>query len=132
TATLMNWLSATPSVSETRRASSSIDACRRKATLLLRMPSNLLPNITWPRHMDSELPGGAGEMAKIESNQPIRRTVHRRLQHHLIGGILQLRAPQKPERHRNGYLYQSVEYLVHLLRRQAAGIPLPLTCQHRL
>ena len=96
------------------------------------MSSNLPPNIAWPRHMDSELPGGVGEMMKIESNQPICRTVHGRLQDHLIGGVLQLRAPQEPERHRNGYFYQSIEYLVYLPRGQAAGVQMLLPCQDRL
>lgn len=82
--------------------------------------------------MDSELPGGAGEMTKVESNQPIRRTVHRRRQDHLIGGVLQLRAPQEPERHRNGYLYQSIEYLVYLPRGQPTGVQMLLPCQDRL
>jgi len=132
TATLMNWLRATPSVSETRRASSSIDACRRKATLLLLISSNLPPSIAWPRHTNPKLAGGFGKMTKIESNHPIRRTVDRRLQHHLVGWILQPRTPQKPEMHRNRYLYQSVEHVIYLPRRQAAGVQVLRPCQNRL
>src|ERR1700756_189940 len=122
TATLMNWLSATPSASETRRASSNIDDCNRNATLLLLMPSNLPPCIAWQRHTNPKLSGGVGEMPKIESYQPSCRPVDRRLQHHLVGWILQPWTPQKPERHRNRHLHQSIEYLVHLRRRQAAGL----------
>jgi len=122
TATLMNWLSATPSVSETRRASSKIDACSRKATLLLLMSPNLPVYIAWPRHTNPKLPGRSGEMAKIESNQPLRRSVDRRLQHHLVGWILQPWTPQEPERHWNRYLHQSIEYRVHLRRCQAARL----------
>src|SRR5579862_328517 len=107
----MNWLSATPSASETRRASSNMDACKRKATLLLLMSSNLHPCIAWPNHTSPEFLGGAGEMAQIESNQPIGRPVYRRLQHHFVGWILQPRTPQKPKRNWNRYPYESIEHL---------------------
>src|ERR1035441_1868862 len=91
----MNWLRATPSVSETRRASSSIDSCRRKATLLLLISSNLHPRIAWPHHSNPELASGVGEVTHIESDQPIGLTVDRRFQYHLVGGILQSRAPTR-------------------------------------
>lgn len=71
-------------------------------------------------------------MTEIERNQPICRTVDRRLQHHLIGRILQPRAPQKPEVDRNRYLYQSVEHFVYLPRRQATGIQMLRPREDRL
>ena len=50
TATLMNWFRATPSLSETRRASSRSEVCSRSATLLFLVSSlNLLPRF-WRRH----------------------------------------------------------------------------------
>src|ERR1035437_6540772 len=118
----MNWLRATPSVSETRRASSSNDSCRRQATLLLLISSNLHPRIAWSHHSNPELASGVGEVTHIESDQPIGLTVDRRFQYHLVGGILQSLAPQKPEENRNRYPHQSIENLIHLPQRQATGV----------
>ena len=131
TATLMNWLRATPSVSETRRASSNIDSCRRKATLLLLMFSNLPPRIAWPHHSNPELASGGGKVTHVESDQPISLAVDRRFQHHFVGRILQSRAPQKPEVDRNRHLYQSVENIIHLTRRQAARVKVLRPRQNR-
>jgi hypothetical protein len=40
--------------------------------------------------------------------------------------------PQKPERHRNRYLHQGIEYRIHLRHRQAARLQVLRPSQDRL
>src|ERR1035438_3700378 len=95
------------------------------------MLSNLLQRLAWQQHSDSELAGGDRKVTHIESHQPIRFAVDRRFQYHLVGWVLQPRAPQKPEVDRNRYSYQSIENLIHLPRRQAAGVKVLRSRQNR-
>jgi hypothetical protein len=95
------------------------------------MLSNLPPRIAWPQYLYSELASGDGQVAHIESHQPIRFAVDRRLQHHLVGWVLKPRAPQKPEMDWNRHLYQSVENIIHFLRRQTAGVKVLRSRQNR-
>src|SRR5215831_10699818 len=95
TATLMNWLRATPSASDTRLASSRSDDCKRKATLLLRMSSYLFPRVGRLHRANPEIAHRSGQMMHIECHQPIGSAVDRGFQNHLVGRILQSRPPQE-------------------------------------
>src|SRR5262245_15653757 len=114
TATLMNWLSATPSASDTRRASSRMEACRRKATLLLLMFLKLLPRVPRLGNTNSEVPRSVGEVTHIECDQPVSRAINRRLQDHLVSRVFQPWTPQEPQMNRNRDLCQSIKHCIHL------------------
>src|SRR5688572_2939204 len=98
----MNWFSATPSASETRRASANREFCSLRATLLFFIQaSNLLPCI-------ARLQGGYGkslrrcrEMADVESHEgSASREMLRPSQHSFVLHY---------QRHRNKQLNLSVE-----------------------
>src|SRR5215510_3723188 len=93
----MNRLSATPSLSETRRASSSSDVCSRSATLLSCLTLNLPPSLRRRRYEDSEVLRRQLEMTPIERHQAIRATIYDCRQNHLIRRILQLRPPKEAQ-----------------------------------
>jgi len=82
--------------------------------------------------MNSKLTGGIGEMPDVERNQPTSDSVDGSLEHHLVGRVPQPRPPQKPEMHRNRYLYQSIQDFIYLPRCQAARIQVLRPCQNRL
>ena len=128
----MNWLRATPSVSETRRASSSIDACRRKATLLLLIPSDLPPRIAWPQHSN---PKPASRIAKVTHIEGDRRSASPLT---AVSNTISSAGSFSRGRHRNQkwnrdrYLHQSIENLIHLPRRKATGLQVFRSRQNRL
>src|ERR1019366_2757144 len=113
---------ATPSLSETRRASSSSDACSRSATLLLLISIlSLLPR-RWRRHgEDPECLRHRFEMMQIESHKAIRAAVYRCLQNHLIRRILQLGPPKEPQLNGIGGRGQGIQYSVRFPDRQTGG-----------